>query len=94
MAVFGANTADLSDRRQISAQIGGLTENGGNVFQFNAATNTVDAFRYVFLYCLTAYMRKGVYEYRVLAVSGDDEAYSVSSRCEFTPKRGLTIKIN
>ena len=36
----------------------------------------------------------GVYEYRVLAVSGDDEAYSVSSRCEFTPKRGLTIKIN
>lgn len=39
-------------------------------------------------------MRKGVYEYRVLAVSGDDEAYSVSSRCEFTPKRGLTIKIN
>ena len=179
MAVFGANTADLSDMRQISAQIGGLTDNGGNVFQFNAATNTVDAFRYVFLYCPTDYdtygnvgevgfygfadqdivdsgvlvppvdvsaaaentavaltwkkgwnhasyaierrkagektwsriasgisagtlsyldedstMRKGVYEYRVLAVSGDDEAYSVSSRCEFTPKRGLTIKIN
>jgi hypothetical protein len=155
-----------------------LTENGGNVFQFNAATNTVDAFRYVFLYCPTDYetygnvgevgfygftdqdiidsgvlvppenvaasakntavalswskawnhgsyaidrrregeeewtriafgldaealayldddpsVRKGVYEYRVLAVAGENEVSSARARCAYSPKRGLVIVV-
>lgn len=56
MAVFGANTVDLSDRCQLSPLFGGFEE---NAWQYNATTNTTDAFRYVFLFSPTGYSTYG-----------------------------------
>lgn len=175
MAVHGANNADLSDRVQISALLGGFD---GNVWQYNATTNIVDVFRYVFLYSPNGFstygdvgevgfygftdqdiidsgvlvppenvaasakntavalswskawnhgsyaidrrregeeewtriafgldaealayldddpsVRKGVYEYRVLAVAGENEVSSARARCAYSPKRGIVIVV-
>jgi hypothetical protein len=176
MAVHGANKADLSDRVQISDLLGGF--DGGNVWQYNATTNTSDVFRYVFLFSPNNFgtygnagevgfygftdqdiidsgvlvppnnvvavpedtavvlswsnawnhssyaidrrkfgqenwtriasdlatdsftycdddnsVRKGVYEYRVLAVLGEDEVSSARVRCNYSPKRGLIVTV-
>ena len=46
MAIYGANESDLSDRKQLSAKLGGFAT---AAWQYNFSTNTTDAFRYVFL---------------------------------------------
>ena len=175
MAIFGANSVDCSDRVQLSGKLGGFAD---NVWQYNATTNTVDTFRYVFLYSPDDFetygnvgevgfygftdqdiidsgilippenvvatakntavalswskawnhgsyaidrrregeeewvriasglgaedlcyldddssVRKGVYEYRVLAVAGENEVSSARVRCAYSPKRGLVIVV-
>lgn len=39
-------------------------------------------------------MRKGVYEYRLVAVAGAEEAWSPRTACEYSPKRGLIITVH
>lgn len=38
-------------------------------------------------------VRKGVYEYRVLAVAGENEVSSARARCAYSPKRGIVIVV-
>ena len=175
MALFGANQSDLSDRVQLSPVFGGFAT---AEWQYNISTNTMDAFRYVFLFspddqatygnvgevgfygftdqdiidseilippenvvatakntavalswskawnhgsyaidrrregeeewvriasglgaedlCYLdddSSVRKGVYEYRVLAIAGENEVSSARVRCAYSPKRGLVIVV-